>query len=125
MKIIIIDTNFLLAISQFKIDIFDEISRICPFPYKLCILDKTLEELNNLAQKQKTKSHVNIALKLIKDLEVIKTNSDDSVDKLLKKQPEDIIIATQDMELKKSLKNHTLIVIRQKNHLELKNQKLY
>ena len=63
--------------------------------------------------------------KLIKDLEVIKTNSDDSVDKLLKKQPEDIIIATQDMELKKSLKNHTLIVIRQKNHLELKNQKLY
>ena len=125
MKIIIIDTNFLLAISQFKIDIFAEISRICHFPYKLCILDKTMEELNNLEKKQKTKSHVNIALKLIKDLEVIKTDSDDYVDRLLKKQPDEIIIATQDMELKKSLKNHTLIVIRQKNHLELKNQKLY
>ena len=125
MKIIIIDTNFLLAISQFKIDIFAEISRICHFPYKLCILDKTMEELNNLEKKQKTKSHVNIALKLIKDLEVIKTDSDDYVDRLLKRQPDDVIIATQDMELKKSLKNHTLIVIRQKNHLELKNQKLY
>lgn len=125
MKKIILDTNFIMAISQFKIDIFAEIDRICHFPYKLYILDKTLEELIKLEKQRKTRQHVNIALKLIKNINIIKTNSNESVDTLLKKQPQDVIIATQDRELKKSLKNHVLIVIRQKKYLQIKNQNLY
>ena len=41
---IILDTNFLMIPSMFKVDIFSEIERICDFKYELCIVDKTLDE---------------------------------------------------------------------------------
>ena len=127
MEKIILDTNFLLAISQFKIDIFEEISRIAHFSYKLYVFDKTIGELNKLKNIQKTKLPANIALAMIKNknIDIIKTNTAGSVDDILKKQPENVVIATQDQALKKSLKNHTIIGIRQKRYLILKNRKIY
>ena len=55
MKKIILDTNFLLIPSQFNVDIFTEIDRICLFKYKLCVLDETINELNSIIEKQKGK----------------------------------------------------------------------
>ena len=53
MEKILLDTNFLLIPSQFKVDIFSEIKRICNFSYKLYVLDKSVGELNYIIENQK------------------------------------------------------------------------
>lgn len=113
MRKILLDTNFLVYIAKYKIDLFSELNRICGFTYTLHILSGTLEELERLEFKE---------LKLIKvylkDVEVIesKNNVDDE---LVEYSRQGDIIATQDKELKKRLKN-SYIIIRQKKYLELK-----
>ena len=48
MKTIILDTNFLIYCAEYKIDFVSEIDRICSFPYKLAVLDNTIDELEKL-----------------------------------------------------------------------------
>ncbi len=55
-KIIILDTNFLLIPAQFKVDIFSEVERICNFRYQLVIIDKTLEELEDIVSETQGKN---------------------------------------------------------------------
>ena len=134
---IIFDTNFLLIPGSLKVDIFSEISRIIDEPYELYIVDKTIEELNNIIenQKGKYKEYAKIALQIIeqKNIKVIdvkqkslymKYDFDDHIvdDILLKIADENTIIATQDKELKKkiSLKGIKTIILRNKKHLELR-----
>ncbi|MBW2980284.1 DNA-binding protein [Candidatus Woesearchaeota archaeon] len=123
MKKIIIDTNFLMAVSQFKVDIFSEIRRICDFSYQLFIIDKTINELKSIieTQKGKNKAAAKLALSIIKlkKIKKIKTK-EGTVDELILKLPKkDTIVATQDMELKGRLrkKGIPLIVLRQKKYL--------
>lgn len=109
---IILDTNIILYALRFKIDIFSELERICDFPYKICILDKTLEEL-----RDKT------ALELLKqkNVNIIKTSSSENVDDLIVKlADEDTIVVTQDKELKKRLKQKKIrvLIIRKKKYLQ-------
>jgi len=124
MKTIILDTNFLLIPSQFKIDIFSEIDRICDFNYEIFILDKTIDEIKKIIKEQrgKHKKAAKIALALIerKRIKKIKTNEDLDVDSLLLKQ-KNAIIATQDIELKRKLKKNRIkiITLRQKKYLAL------
>ncbi len=124
MKKIILDTNFLLIPSQFKIDIFSEIERICSFKYNLFIIDKTIDELKNIIklQKGKNKEAAKIALLLIenKKIKKIKTSENLDVDGLLLKQ-KDVITATQDIGLKRKLRqnNIQIISLRQKKYLVL------
>lgn len=110
---IVLDTDFLLSSIEFKVDIFTELKRICNFPYQIAILDKTLEELEN-------KKNSKLALSLIKskNLNIITTKRDKIVDDLLLEQ-KNIIVATQDKELKEKLKKRKLpvITIRQKKYL--------
>ena len=127
MKQVILDTNFLLIPYQFKVDIFSEIDRILETKYKICILDKTIQELNNLVEKikGKNKKAAQLALKLIehKKPEIIKSEID-YVDKAILKivNKKTHIVATQDKELKKALqaKGIPIIVLRQKRYLQLK-----
>ena len=120
---IILDTNFLLVPSQFKVDIFSEINNICNFKYSIYILDKTVDELNKIVdeQKGKHKEAAKLALKLIKfkKIKIIRTK-EGSVDDLLLEQ--DAVIATQDKALIKKLKNNKkkVIQLRQKKYLILK-----
>ena len=74
MKRIVLDTNFLLAVSQFHIDIFSELERILDFPYKIYVVDKTIDELNKVLESGgKGKSAAKLALDIIKGkAEVIK-----------------------------------------------------
>ena len=116
---VIPDTNFLMAISQFKIDILTELK-----PNEIIIIDKTIRELNNLKEKEKTKMHASIALKLIKDFPVLITGKGKADDILVDLSKKGYIIATQDQGLKKRLKN-TYIVIRQKKYLKTINQNIY
>ena len=123
MKKIILDTNFLLIPFQFKVDIFPEIKRICDFKYSIYILDKTIDELNKIIEEQKgkNKQSAKLALKLIKVKKIKKIKTQEGkVDDLLLEQ--DAIIATQDINLIKRLKNKKkkIIQLRQKKYLMLK-----
>jgi len=114
MKNIILDTNFLLAIYQFKIDIFQEIQHICDFSYQILTIDRVIDELKNI--KGKDKKAANFALKIIKEkgLKILKTEKAHTDDVLVRLN-KTAIIATQDKGLKKRLKNY--ITIRQKKYL--------
>lgn len=121
---IILDTNFLMVVGQFKVDIFSEIDRICNSKYDLFIIDKTIDELNKIIkeQKGKHKEAAKLALALIKNKKIkkIKTTEDLDVDSILLKR-KDAIIATQDAILKGKLKKNKIktISLRQKKYLML------
>lgn len=117
---IIFDTNMLLAIHQYKIDIFSEVKRIADFNYRVCILDKTIDELEKIIKEQrgKNKDAAKLALKFIDRFEIIKTK-EGKMDDLLVQLSKDNIIATQDRELIKRLKNRH-IMIKQGKYLVIK-----
>ena len=126
MEKIILDTNFLLIPYQFKLDIFKEIDRILHFDYSLFILDKTLDELNNIVEKQKGKDKdaAKFALKLLEAKKIKKImsnakNADDSIVDVASQ--EKVIVATQDKVLKQRLEEAgiPIIIMRQKKKLEL------
>ncbi len=127
MKIIIIDTNFLMIPYKFKVDIFSEFKRICNFNYRLVIFEQTIDELNYIMKKQsgKDKMAAKFALKLIplKNIDIIKSEqSHVSVDSLiLKNLNKETIVATNDINLKKELlkKDTPVVILRQKKYLQL------
>ena len=130
-KKILLDTNFLLAIYQFRIDIFTQIDRILTFPYRIFILDRTLEELKKIVKGQKGKNRdaAKIALKLIaiKNVGIVKTKSDKKTDDVIidLSSKNHYIVATQDKDLKRRLINQGIevIVLRQKRILAIVNDK--
>ena len=124
MEKIILDTNFLLAVFELKVDIFTEIERVCDFPYTLFILDRTLDEVENLikssllSKRQAAKG----ALQLIKlkHIQVLQTDDQRSVDDIFV-DLDGVIVATVDMELKRRLrrKGTKILTIRQKKYVML------
>ena len=135
MKQIILDTNFLLAAYQFKVDIISEIHRICNFPYRILVLERTLDELENISKtaKGKNREAIKWALAIIKknQIKTLKTQKKESaqahVDSLLlEKSREGLIIATQDKLLKKQLESQggQFIILRQKKYALFINEKL-
>ena len=130
MKKILLDTNFLLAVYQFKVDIFSEIERICRFNYGIFVLDKSIGELKNIIEKQKGKHKeaAKIALQLLrlKNVKEIKTNSKEHTDRIiLEYAKKGYIVATQDKDLKRKLIDHGIevIVLRKKKFLAIANEK--
>jgi rRNA-processing protein FCF1 len=131
MKKILLDTNFLLIPYQFKVDIFTQIDKISTFKYELFILDKTLEELKKIVEKQKGKNKeaAKIALKLvsIKNIGIIKTKGNDRTDDVIldTASKDDFIVVTQDKDLKRRLINQSVsvIVLRHKKMLAIINDK--
>lgn len=130
-KKILLDTNFLLVPYQFKVDIFSEIDRIIIAKYEIIVLDKTVEELENIVknQKGKDKEAAKFALKLIENKKpiMIKTNNDKKTDDIILDYAikEDYLVATQDKDLKRKLINHGIevIVLRKKKFLAITNEK--
>ncbi|MBI2138913.1 DNA-binding protein [Candidatus Woesearchaeota archaeon] len=130
---IILDTNILLLPAQFHIDIFSEIERICHFKYGLAVIDKTLDELGHIfhSQRGKNKEAAKLALQLIraKDIEVLKSSSQGSVnghvDEIILALAErgKHVVATLDQLLKRQLKEKKvpMIVMRQRKFLMLYN----
>ena len=131
MKKILLDTNFLLRTFQFKVDIFSEIERICNFNYKLYVLDKTVDELKYIIEKQKGKhkeaAKIGLQLLKIKKIEIIKTDSSEKTDDIIVEYAykKDYWVETQDKDLKRKLINQgtTTIILKQKKMLAVVNDK--
>ena len=118
---IILDTNFIVDCAKYRIDFFSEIDRICLFPYKTIILEKSIEELKKINNKDSK-----LALQLIKNIPLLKHDGKDVDSIILEIANKDTIVATQDKALKRKLKekNIPLITIRQKKYLIL-NRNIY
>ncbi|MBS3113115.1 hypothetical protein J4418_03465 [Candidatus Woesearchaeota archaeon] len=130
MKKIILDTNILLVPEKYKVDIFEEIKRICDFKYEIWILKQTIIELEKLKTEGKVadKRAASVGFSLIKskDLKILSENegyTDDIVVNLAKKG---FIAVTQDKELKNRLKKigAEYITLRQKKYLIIINKKV-
>ena len=119
---IVIDTNILLYIEKFKIDIFEQL-RERYGRVKFYIPKKVMEELSKLSKKNKTlKKSIEVAKKLIKKYNVsIKNISALNADEaLLKLAQKNFIIVTNDKYLRNKIKEFggKVLIIRQKKFVE-------
>ncbi len=120
-KVVALDTNILLDMTRLKIDIFDQILGLVG-SCELQIPIQVKQELEKLAKTQgKDGTAAKVALNAlnqykIRVLEVFGSNGDEALRELSKKGA---IIATNDRELRQSLKNapQGTIVIRQSKYL--------
>ncbi|MGV8162742.1 MAG: PIN domain-containing protein [Candidatus Nanoarchaeia archaeon] len=127
---VILDTNFFLIPGDFGVDIFTEIDRLLSESYELCVLDRSIEELEKIVLKSaKRKNGFSAKLGLIllkqKNLKTLTSSSEEYADKAIlafaAKNPEKTIVATQDKELREKLKNIPVrtIQLRQEKYLVL------
>jgi len=118
MKKIIIDTNALMAMAEYRVDVIEETNKTLDFPHQFCILQGTIVELHQLLKHEKGKFRraAKLALSILraksKKIKIIKEQG--NVDDLLAEQSETgNLILTQDIELKKRL-TKPYLTIRQK-----------
>lgn len=113
---IILDTDFIINAVKNRIDITSELKRILDINFTINILDQTLEELKNKPLEK-------LVLQIIKskDINIIKTKKDKTVDDLILIQKPPFIVGTQDRGLKEKLKKAKIpvITIRQKKYFKL------
>lgn len=107
MKKIILDTSFLMDIVKFKIGL-EEIDKIISQPCKLLTINSVIKELEKLsAKKGKDSKNAKIALKLIKSkrIEILKSKERTADKAIIKLCDKKTMVATDDKELRKKLKN--------------------
>ncbi|MEA2089863.1 MAG: DNA-binding protein [Thermoproteota archaeon] len=124
---VILDSNFLFAPLQFKVDIFEELINLLNQHVDFVLLSPTREELQKLAKKgsPKLKKNASLALKLAEKCRVVQVNRtpnesyDDVIVRVAKKWK--CPVATNDRTLKKKLRDISVPVIylRQKSRLEM------
>ena len=121
---VIIDTNFFMAVFQFKIDIISELKKILP-SYKLTTPKFVISELEGLKKNKNLniRKQATMALKIAKsnDIEImdISTLKGESVDDARVRVSKSKILATNDSQLKKRAKEASIRVayIRQKRYV--------
>ncbi|MFH1770370.1 MAG: PIN domain-containing protein [archaeon] len=127
---VILDTNFLLIPGQFNVNVFAEIEHLLGKSVKLCIIDKTIEELNKITVLGKAKDAAAAKLGMAltgaylkqKSLKILPSFPNRSVDDaIVAKSNKKIYIATQDKELQRRVKNKgaQVIALKQKKYLIL------
>ncbi len=123
MKRVLLDTNALMAMAQFRIDIFTEVEKVLDEPYQIGVLSATIAELekNQAEQAGKHKWAAKLALSIIKAKikvkKILMIREAGMVDELLvKHSQEGDLVLTQDRELKKRL-SKPYLTIRQKRRV--------
>lgn len=117
----LLDTNFLVSVMKFRIDLFSELQKFGK--PELCVLNLVVVELKKLAKSEKkNKKHARVALlfiknKNVKKIKTIGSNTDEEILRIAKTR--NCAVCTEDRELIKNLKKAHLIVIcsRQKKYL--------
>jgi len=128
--IIILDTNFLLYAAKYKIDVSQELYRICDFNYKVIVPEQVSQELKMLAKngKGKEKQDALIALELAKEFKIQKINARNADDAILKlashtseaSETGEVAIGSLDKALLtrfKKFKKGKILTIRQKKYI--------
>lgn len=128
-KKIILDTNFLLIPAQFGLDIFTELRKTCNFSYKLYMIDKSKDEIANIARQQKgaAKKAAEMTQKLLKNfinnnkINIIPAKTAYIDREILDISGKDTLVATQDAVLRKKLKEKGVktIIMRQRKYLAI------
>tara|TARA_Y100000310_G_scaffold317846_1_gene371183 strand:- start:7422 stop:7775 length:354 start_codon:yes stop_codon:yes gene_type:complete len=110
MKRVILDTNALMAIAEFKIDIFSEL-----VGYSVVTLSGVVEELQKIHDQQrgKFKRAAKLALEILYSKKVKIIVSSGNVDDALVELSKNNLVLTQDIALKKRL-SKPYMTIRQK-----------
>ena len=132
-----LDTNFLMLPYSRRIDIFSEIERIVRVPHRLVLVPGTIQELEKLAKEEKgahrRAAKMALAIAKAKNLPVLDSkqkdlymanNSKDVIvdDIILGLASKDVIVATQDKELKKAVMGKGAgIIFAKKSKLEIEN----
>ncbi len=124
---VIFDSNFFFVPSQFKIDIFEDMTSLLNQKYEPVVLSTTLQELQKMMEKgsPKLRKQALTALKLAERCRILDVNrSEDETN-------DDVIVrtavqwqtpvATNDRELRRRLRelDVPVIFLRGKNRLEL------
>ena len=124
---IIIDSNFLIMLSEIQINIISELDRLVKREYELVALSGVITELKELLSKSKPKKRkkVEFALRFLKEqnIKVLdeqflpNETTDEYILRIAKKTK--FVVATNDAKLKKKLKdaNSSVIYLRQKSYL--------
>ena len=121
MKRIILDTNALMAIMEFKLKLFDQLETVCDFNYEVCVLEGTIKELKKIQEEQrmKYKRAAKLALGIIKVLKLKRIPSEGHVDySLIEHSKNGDLVLTQDIGLKRRL-TRPYMTIRQKKKVEV------
>jgi len=118
----IVDTNFMIYIARYKIDIFNELLKFGK--PEIFITENVLVELKKMSKNKGKKGlYANTALKIVKELgfKIIKSEfSDTDNDLVYNATKEDMKICTMDKKVMEKARDKGLdmIIIRQRKYLE-------
>lgn len=123
-KVIAMDTNFLTAILQFRVDVFSEIKSEFGSNIKFVVPAQVNSELERISEKG---GKIAMAVKIAKEamrknkvgeVEVSARNADSALAKIAQ---DGAVVATNDRNLKKRIKalGGTVIYLRQKKFIEV------
>jgi len=123
MKVVVFDTNFLLLPELDGIDVFGGIRNLITEQYELATLSSVVAELEKMRESRSKRAvAANVALKLISQKKVriyeTKLPADQSLLEFALSRP-DVVVCTNDRELKKKFRDNRVAVIspKGKNYL--------
>ncbi len=136
--IILLDTNIIMLPSEFGLDIYDEIPKLCRFVHRLAYVDRTIGELEGLQldKKQRIRKQAQLSQDILRSKKILEIDTADleyheEVDDLLITIAQELtaerknhcFIATNDYELKKRAKDKKIpvITLRKKQYFIFEN----
>lgn len=111
---VVLDTNFLLAPHQFKIDVFREMDGLLEFPHTYVVPTGVKKELEKLAGgRGEEGAAARLGLKILRARGCAEVESRGNVDNWIRKyaKKENAIVATNDRELRNKLKKDGVEVV--------------
>ncbi|MHA1835450.1 MAG: hypothetical protein ACTSYQ_00735 [Candidatus Odinarchaeia archaeon] len=124
---ILLDTNFILLPLTLGKNLYSQLKQLINLKFKIVVLKESLLELEKLKKKHKIfQTNMDIIKKIWPGLEILESEGTGTVDDLILQTASSkrLVVATNDMELKKKLKKHSIPVIflRQKSRLEVETR---
>ena len=125
MRKVFLDTNFVLKVIEWKVDLFGELRRVLDFKYDVVILDMVkfeLEKYRSLGGLKKTQGNVALLVLKKNDVRILRTEKKGYTDTVIvERAKKGDVVCTQDQGLKKRLKEKSVpvVVIKNKSYLSL------
>ncbi len=119
---VILEKNMLVRNEKFKINLFSKLDRVIEKNYTPIVPESIIEEIKKIKKtgSGKDKKAASVALELAKKCEKTETQKDGDDAIIEAALKDESIVATNDSELIKRLKNNNIPVIflKQKSHLK-------